>query len=170
MLTTLINYYNLNQLSNFLVTLIPKLTQVQSNLELTKSNKFRDFKRNFLIFITKLSARFDFENVYAVLNNIQPGLAVSLYYSLLPSIQDVEEFTLKKLIIQQYCIIIGKFYESLGTDTCKALTLILIGALDQFYKMVNYFVKSKESPDVEDTNISSLRSTFKLKNLTTPVS
>lgn len=140
-----------------------------NKLESSKSIKFRDFKRNFLIFLTKLASKFDFENVYVVLEQIKKGYTLNLYYNLLQSIQDIDDFLIKKLIIQQYCIIIGNFTEALGFDTCKAFTLILICALEQFYKMVNYLPHEKESLEIGDTYCSAIRSSFKLKTLIIPV-
>lgn len=169
-LSTLIDQYKLDQLKDTLIILIPKLFEIQNKLENEKSKTFRDFKRNFLLFLVKICSRSDFDKLYLVLENISNGYTLNLFYNLLPSIQDIEEFMYKKLCIQQYCLIIAQYGKNLGVDICKAYTLQIIISLDQFYKMTNYFLHDKESTDVDDVYGANEKSSFKLRHLKLPVS
>ena len=170
LLNSLINFYKLEQIQPFLVLLIPKLCEIQNALEADKSKNFRDFRRNFLIFLAKMTSRFDFENIYTILESIQQGYTFTLFFSLISSILDIDEFMYKKLVLQQYCIIISKYGKNLGPDLCKSWVLQIVITLEQFYKMGNFILSDKEKVEVDDVYVSASMSAFKLKNLELPVS
>ena len=169
-LSTLINQYKLDELKDTFIILIPKLVEIQNKLENEKSKTFRDFKRNFLLFLVKTCSRSEFDKLYLILESISNGYTLNLFYNLAPSIQDIEEFMYKKLCIQQYCLIIAKYGKNLGVDVCKAYTLQIIISIDQFYKMTNYFLHDKDSTEIDDVYGANEKSSFKLRNLNLPVS
>lgn len=161
--------FNIDQLIEFFTKLIPILIDIQKKLEIEKSNTYRDFKRNFLTLISKMMSKYDFENLYKVIENISSGLTLQLFYDLLTSVKDVEEMLFKKLIIQQYCLIIAKFSSQIGLETTIAYAVNLVIALEQFYKMTDYYISEKPI-EIEDVYNYSCKTSLKLKNFTIPVS
>jgi len=168
-LGTMIIIFNVDQIVEFITKLIPILIDTQKKLEFEKSNTFRDFKRNFLTLISKMMSKYDFENLYKVIENINVGLTLQLFYDLLTSVKDIEEHLFKKLTIQQYCLIIAKFSNQIGLDTTIAYTVNIIIALEQFYKMTDYYISEKPI-EIEDVYNYSCKNSFKLKNFIIPVS
>ena len=75
----------------------------------------------------------------------------------------------KKLTIQQYCLIIAKFSNQIGLETTVAYTVNIIIALEQFYKMTDYYISEKPI-EIEDVYNYSCKNSFKLKNFIIPVS
>jgi hypothetical protein len=144
------------------------MNEILFYLQESKSNTYRDFGRNLLIFVAKLCAKFDLENIFTIMESQKVGSSIDLFYKLLSHINDVEEFVYKKLVIQQYSLILVKL--NLSFDTVKAFAISLVISLDQFYKMSNLFLSEKESTEVNDVNAAIIKSTFKLKNFKTPVS
>lgn len=96
------------------------------------------------------------------------GSFIELFYKLITHINDVEEFVYKKLVMQQYSLLLVKV--NLDYELIKALATTLVTALDQFYKMTGYYISEKETPEVNDVNVAIIKSTFKLRNFKTPVS
>jgi hypothetical protein len=137
-------------------------------LQESKSNTSRDFGRNMLIFVSKLCAKFDLENIFLVMESQSVGSSIQLFFKLLTHINDVEEFVYKKLVIQQYSLILVKI--SLEFEIIKSFAISIIISLDQFYKMSSYYVSEKETPEINDVNAAIIKSTFKLRNFKTPVS
>ena len=167
-LSTIVNFYKLEQVKDILFSLIPGLVNVLEKLEQEKSSTYRDFQRNLLVFLSKLLAKYDFENICGLLENLQPNYTLYLYRKLLPSLIDIEELVFKRLVIQQYCIILGKYCAQIGEDVIIDFTKNLLISLEAFYKISTLWEGEKKI-EVNDIFISASNASIKLKNLDIPV-
>lgn len=166
LINNLINYLE-NQDSGhmFLKNLVVKLYTLEKTLEKEKSNTLYDFKRSFVLFLSKCMILFSNRVMVQILESIEQNFSITLLFSEFNSIGDIESFSNRKIVLYAYLSFFNEYYSSLGKEYMLIMTKIFIKELHTFYKMSSLYVNDESKLDLKrDLYAAEAHYTKKLVN------
>lgn len=145
----LVDYFEVNDVIYQLNQIVSLFLVKERLLNESNSKLYKDFKRNFLILLSRMLLKYGLNNIVVCFNN-DLLYTISLFQSFFPSIIDIEDFRDKRFVNYAYCQLLYYIYGKVSQEYVVNLIKCIISSQERFYKYPNYYVSKEKPADFND--------------------